>query len=168
MRLSGRRVTSGMRRTTDQLPLACPGDRVGFGTVVDAGGEGDRRGESARRPGPEIPTAVAIASGSTLGAPAAALGVIEGIADGVAGAARFGGGVLSDDPERRRRVAVGGYTVTAVLSSLIGLAYRGVAGCRAPVGAWLARGIRVPARNALLADVTAPGNYGRARTGSSG
>jgi MFS family permease len=30
------------------------------------------------------------------------------------------------------------------------------------VGAWLARGIRVPARNALLADVTGPGTYGRA------
>lgn len=30
------------------------------------------------------------------------------------------------------------------------------------VGAWLARGIRVPARNALLADVTGPGTYGHA------
>lgn len=29
------------------------------------------------------------------------------------------------------------------------------------VGAWLARGLRVPARNALLADMTGPGTYGR-------
>ena len=35
----------------------------------------------------------------------AALGLIEGIADGCAGVARFAGGALADDPERRRRTA---------------------------------------------------------------
>jgi hypothetical protein len=39
----------------------------------------------------------------------------EGITDGLAGAGRFVGGALADDPGRRRAVAVGGYTVTAVL-----------------------------------------------------
>lgn len=113
--------------------------------------------------GHEVPTSLLPSLlTSTLGAPAAALGLIEGVADGVAGAARFGGGVLADDPHRRRSVAVGGYTVTAVLSSLIGLstAVWQVAVLR--VGAWLARGLRVPARNALLADITGPGTYGRA------
>lgn len=53
--------------------------------------------------GHEIPTSLLPSFlTSTLGAPAAALGLIEGAADAVAGAARFGGGVLSDDPERRR------------------------------------------------------------------
>jgi len=113
--------------------------------------------------GHEIPTSLLPAFlTSTLGAPAAALGLIEGVADGVAGAARFGGGVLADDPERRRSVAVGGYTATAVLSSLIGLATTVWQVAVLRVGAWLARGIRVPARNALLADVTGPGTYGRA------
>jgi hypothetical protein len=42
---------------------------------------------------------------STLGAPAAALGLIEGIADGCAGVARLGGGALADDPDHRRRAA---------------------------------------------------------------
>jgi hypothetical protein len=37
---------------------------------------------------------------STLGAPAAALGAIEGIADGVAGAAKLAGGARGDDPAR--------------------------------------------------------------------
>ena len=46
---------------------------------------------------------------------------IEGVADASAGMARFGGGALADDPERRRAAAVGGYTATAVLSSLIGV-----------------------------------------------
>jgi MFS family permease len=113
--------------------------------------------------GHEIPTSLLPSLlTSTLGAPAAALGLIEGIADGVAGAARFGGGVLADDPERRRSVAVGGYTATAILSSLIGLATAVWQVAVLRVGAWLARGIRVPARNALLADITGPGTYGRA------
>jgi hypothetical protein len=59
---------------------------------------------------------------STLGAPAAALGSIEGVADGPPGVARIGGGALADDPERRRVIAVGGCTTTAVLSGLIGVA----------------------------------------------
>ena len=59
--------------------------------------------------GDEIPTAVLPSLlTSTLGPPAAALGAIEGISDGLAGVARLGGGALADDPERRRTVAVGG------------------------------------------------------------
>lgn len=113
--------------------------------------------------GHEIPTSLLPSLlTSTLGAPAAALGVIEGVADGLAGAAKFGGGALADDPARRRTVALGGYTATAVLSGLIGIAGSvwQVAILRA--GAWTARGIRVPARNALLADVVSPAAYGRA------
>ena len=49
--------------------------------------------------GHEIPTALLPSLlTSTLGAPAAALGAIEGVADGLAGAARFAGGALADDP----------------------------------------------------------------------
>jgi len=113
--------------------------------------------------GHEIPTALLPSLlTSTLGAPAAALGLIEGIADGLAGAARLGGGALADDPERRRAVAVGGYSSTAILSALLG-----VAGSVWLVGvlrgaAWAARGIRVPARNALLADIVPAAAYGRA------
>lgn len=113
--------------------------------------------------GHEVPTALLPSLlTSTLGAPASALGVIEGIADGLAGAARLGGGALADDPARRRSVAVGGYATTAVLSGLIGAATSvgQVAVLRA--GAWTARGVRVPARNALLADVVPAVVYGRA------
>lgn len=113
--------------------------------------------------GHEIPTALLPSLlTSTLHAPAAALGVIEGVADGLAGLARIGGGALADDPLRRRRVAVGGYAATAVLSA--GIAVAGsvwqVGVLRA--GAWFARGLRVPSRNALLADVVPATAYGRA------
>ena len=56
----------------------------------------------------------------------------------------------------------GGTTTTAVLSAAIGAA---AAPCQAGIlraGAWAARGLRVPARNALLADIVPPAAYGRA------
>ena len=88
--------------------------------------------------------------------------MIEGIADGLAGAARLGGGALADDPGRRRSVAVGGYATTAVLSGLIGAAGTAWQVGVLRAGAWTARGLRVPARNALLADVVPAAVYGRA------
>ena len=113
--------------------------------------------------GHEVPTALLPSFlTATLAAPAAALGLIEGVADGLAGVMKFAGGALADDPERRRRSAIGGYAATAVLSSLIGVttAVWQVGLLRA--GAWAARGLRVPARNALLADVVPRSAYGRA------
>lgn len=99
---------------------------------------------------------------ATLGAPAASLGLIEGVADGLAGAARLAGGTLADDPRRRRATAVGGYTAAAVLSSLIGVATAvwQVGVLRA--GSWFAQGLRGPSRNALLAEMVEPSTYGRA------
>jgi MFS family permease len=111
--------------------------------------------------GHEVPTALLPSLlTTTLGAPASALGLIEGVADGLAGVARLGGGALADDPERRRAVAVGGYTSTAVLSGLIGAATAAWQVGVLRAAAWTARGLRVPARNALLADVVPAGAYG--------
>ncbi len=113
--------------------------------------------------GHEVPTSLLPSFlTSTLRAPASALGVIEGVADGLAGAARLGGGALADDPGRRRSVAVGGYATTAVLSGLIGAAGAAWQVGVLRAGAWTARGLRVPARNALLADVVPAAVYGRA------
>jgi len=71
----------------------------------------------------EVPTALLPSLLTvTLGAPASVLGLIEGVADAAAGTARFAGGALADDPVRRRRLAVGGYTATAVLASPTGVA----------------------------------------------
>ena len=113
--------------------------------------------------GHEIPTALLPELVTrTLGGSAAVLGLIEGASDGLAGATRFAGGALADDPGRRRRTAVGGYATTAALSGLIGVATSTAQVAVLRAGAWAARGLRVPARNALLADVVAPSAYGRA------
>lgn len=99
---------------------------------------------------------------STLGAPAAALGLIEGISDGASGVAKLAGGAIADDPARRGPTAVGGYAVTAVLSSMVGIATSAVQVAVLRAGAWTARGIRGPSRNAILADVVPAATYGRA------
>ncbi|WP_334141441.1 MFS transporter [Rhabdothermincola sp.] len=113
--------------------------------------------------GHEIPTALLPSLlTSTLGAPASVLGLIEGVSDGLAGLARLGGGALADDPQRRRAIAVGGYTTTAVLSAATAGATAAWQVAILRAGAWTARGLRVPARNALLADIAPPSTYGRA------
>lgn len=113
--------------------------------------------------GHEIPTALLPSFlTSVLGAPAAALGLIEGVADALSGIAKFVGGPLADDPGRRRSIALGGYTLTAVSSALIGIATATWHVALFRSAAWTARGIRGPARNALLADAVEPTVYGRA------
>lgn len=113
--------------------------------------------------GHEIPTSLLPSLlTSTLGAPASALGLIEGISDGAAGIARFAGGALADDPNRRRTTAVGGYACTAVLTAATGGATAVWQVALLRTAGWTARGLRVPARNALLADVVAPSRYGAA------
>ena len=147
---------------TGTAPPAAPG-APDQGTWLTPGVRGIGAASLLADVGHEIPTALLPSLlTTTLGASAAALGVIEGVSDALAGAARFGGGVLADDPARRRRVAVGGYTSTAIL----GAATAG-AGAVWQVGvlraaAWTARGLRVPARNALLADIVPPQVYGLA------
>jgi MFS family permease len=113
--------------------------------------------------GHEVPTALLPSFlTATLGAPAAALGLIEGIADGAAGVAKLAGGAIADDPQRRVPTAVGGYATTAVLSSMVGLATAAWQVGVLRAGAWVARGIRGPSRNAILADAVPAAAYGRA------
>lgn len=146
------------RADTQPPPGAPPGE-----TWLTPGVKGISAASLLADAGHEVPTALLPSLlTATLGAPASALGLIEGISDGLAGLSRFAGGALADDPQRRRSAAIGGYTTTAVLSGLIGVSASvwQVAVLRA--GAWAARGLRVPARNALLADVVKPSFYTRA------
>lgn len=99
---------------------------------------------------------------STLGASATILGLVEGLADGLAGLTRLIGGPLADGVARRRRTAIGGYTSTAILSALIGAATAVWQVAFLRMAAWASRGLRVPARNALLADMVPAQVYGRA------
>ncbi len=99
---------------------------------------------------------------SILGGSAAALGVIEGVSDALTGATKVIGGPLANDPARRRKMATGGYLVTAAATSTIGAA-TGVwqVGVLRAL-AWAARGFRSPARDALLSSLAQRRSYGRA------
>jgi len=59
-------------------------------------------------------------------------------------------------------VAIGGYSATAILSALTGATTSVVQAGVLRSAAWVARGLRVPARNTLLADVVPTQAYRRA------
>jgi MFS family permease len=98
----------------------------------------------------------------TLRSSAGALGVIEGISDALIGVAKLIAGPLANDESRRLRMASGGYVVTAAATGAIGLAATVWQAGLARAAAWLARGVRSPARDAMLASLAPPEAYGRA------
>jgi MFS family permease len=99
---------------------------------------------------------------ATLHAGPGALGVIEGIADALVGVAKLIGGPIAVDPARRRKLVTGGYVGTALATGAIGLtvAVWQVAALRAT--AWFSRGLRSPARDAMLYSLAPANAYGRA------
>jgi MFS family permease len=98
----------------------------------------------------------------TLGGSAGALGLIEGVSDGLAGVAKLAGGSAANDERRRRSLAAGGYVVTGLATGAIGLAGAVWQAGLLRAAGWVARGARGPAKNALLASLVPPGAYGRA------
>src|SRR5580693_8363881 len=64
--------------------------------------------------GHEAATAILPAFLATLGAPAYALGVIEGVSDGLSSFAKLAGGWIADRPKWRKPTGVFGYMATGV------------------------------------------------------
>jgi MFS family permease len=110
----------------------------------------------------ELATAVLPAFLLSLGAGPAALGWIEGSADGLSALAKLWGGVATDRVRRRKPLASIGYLVTAVGIAAIGLCTTAwqVFACR--VVAWIGRGSRTPARDVLMAEGAPAEAHGRA------
>jgi MFS family permease len=98
----------------------------------------------------------------TLGGSAGALGLIEGVSDGLAGIAKLAGGAAANDEKRRGKLAAGGYVVTAFATGAVGLATAVWQAAVLRAVAWTARGARGPARDALLASLAPEEAYGRA------
>ena len=112
--------------------------------------------------GHEAATAVLPAFLATLGAPPIALGVIEGVSDGLSSFAKLAGGWIADRPAWRRPTGIIGYVATGL--STFGYVFaqswpfvlllRGLG--------WVGRGSRGPSRDALLADCVPLNHHGRA------
>jgi MFS family permease len=112
--------------------------------------------------GHEMVTALLPGFLTVLGLSAGTLGSIEGVADSMASFAKLAGGWLSDHLTRRKSLAVSGYAVTGVTNGLIALAQGWPLVLFARAFGWLGRGIRSPARKAILAASVPPGDRGKA------
>lgn len=64
--------------------------------------------------GHEAATAILPAFLASLGAPAVALGVIEGVSDGLSSFSKLAGGRVADRPEWRKPTGIVGYATTAI------------------------------------------------------
>jgi MFS family permease len=110
----------------------------------------------------EIATAILPAFLATIGAGPAWLGAIEGIADGLSSFAKLGSGHYTDRLKKRKPLAVFGYAFTALATASFAFATHAYHVLIGRATAWLGRGVRSPAKKALLAADVAPGAYGRA------
>ena len=97
-----------------------------------------------------------------LGAPAFAVGLVEGIGDGSSAVVKLWSGWYSDRIAWRKRLAVGGYGTTVVgLGLLVAVAsWPQVIVARSL--AWMGRGLRQPIRSAMLAGSVDTPDLGKA------
>lgn len=112
--------------------------------------------------GHEAATSLLPAFLARLGAPAVALGVIEGISDGLSSFAKLAGGWIADRPAWRKPNGIVGYAATAFTTFGYAFAQSWPFVLLLRALGWMGRGSRGPSRDALLADNVAPGQVGRA------
>ena len=112
--------------------------------------------------GHEAGTAILPLFLTAIGAPAMALGLIEGVADGLSSFAKLFGGWVGDHVQRRKPWAAAGYFLTGVTTGLYGVfAWWPWTLLVRSVG-WAGRGLRSPLHDALLTDSVPAGARGRA------
>jgi MFS family permease len=112
--------------------------------------------------GHEAATAILPAFLASLGAPAVALGVIEGVSDGLSSFAKLAGGFVADRPRWRRPTAIVGYFATAITTFGYAFAQSWPAVLVLRAFGWMGRGSRGPSRDTLLTECVEPGQTGRA------
>jgi MFS family permease len=97
-----------------------------------------------------------------LGAPALAVGIVEGVADGSAAVVKVWSGWYSDRITRRKTLAVGGYGTTVVGLGLLLAVTSWPQVIVARALAWMGRGLRQPIRSAMLAGSVPKSDLGKA------
>jgi MFS family permease len=99
---------------------------------------------------------------SVLGAGAVQLGIIEGVAESTASLLKVVSGWWTDRVQRRKPFLVGGYGLSGLVRPLIGLAQGWPVVLVLRFFDRVGKGIRTSPRDALIADVTQPGERGAA------
>ncbi len=110
----------------------------------------------------EMATAVLPQFMQAIGATAAALGFIEGIADALSSFVKLGAGYHSDKIGHRKGWTVLGYLLTALAKTTFAFALAWPLILVGRVVGWLGRGIRGPLRDAMLAESVNARNRGKA------
>ncbi|MSP22529.1 MAG: MFS transporter [Dehalococcoidia bacterium] len=96
----------------------------------------------------------------TLGVSMATVGIIEGVAESVASLVRLFAGRLSDRLPRRLPVVIAGYGISALTKPLFAFASGAVPAGLLRFADRVGKGVRTPARDALLAGAAAEGKRG--------
>jgi len=112
--------------------------------------------------GHEAATAILPAFLASIGAPAFALGVIEGVSDGLSSFAKLGGGWIADRPQWRKPAGFIGYLATGLSTFGYAFAHTWPTVLVIRAAGWCGRGGRGPSRDTLLAGCVTPGQEGRA------
>ena len=112
--------------------------------------------------GHEAATSLLPALLALVGAPAIALGAIEGVADGLSSFAKLAGGYIANRPAWRKPVAAGGYIIVSLTTFAYSLARSWPFILLLRAAGWTGRGAKSPSRDALLADAVPQSQLGRA------
>jgi MFS family permease len=99
---------------------------------------------------------------AVLGVPAAALGLIEGVADAVAAFTKMISGYVADKLGHRKSLVLVGYGLTPAGQVLIALATGWPLLLLGRIVSWLGKGLRGPLRDAIVLQSVSPGTRGRA------
>ena len=99
---------------------------------------------------------------TTLGAPAFALGLVEGIADGVSTLFEVWSGWYSDKIGKRKGLAAVGYAIITISMGTFAFATSWVQVIFGRTLGWIGWSVRSPVRDALLLESTEPETVGRA------
>ncbi len=99
---------------------------------------------------------------ASMGAPAYAVGLMEGLADGLANAGKLFGGWISDRIGKRKSLALAGYALTGVCQGLYCLVTAWPQALAVRAAGWAGRGLRSPIRDALFHDAVGNDVSGRA------
>lgn len=97
-----------------------------------------------------------------LGAPAYALGLIEGVSDGLSSFTKLFSGYFSDKIGRRKEIATAGYVITGIFPAWVAVATAWPTVLFARALGWLGRGARGPPRDAILSDSVEKKDLGKA------
>jgi MFS family permease len=99
---------------------------------------------------------------AVLGVPAAALGIIEGVADAVASFTKMLSGYIADKFGHRKVLVVVGYGLTPIGQILLALTLGWPLILLGRLVSWFGKGLRAPLRDAIVIQAVSPETRGRA------